>query len=128
MGLDYTNIIKVNKDDTSDLIDYLENRYRFYFLSKDCVGLSKLSSKLGKDFTMNEIGALIDLSDEEDILYCESVNSFPKDVYNKFDCILVVSDGSSNYSVYSREGYINPKQRSLDEDIEDYILDLLGVE
>lgn len=38
MGLDYTNIIKVNKDDTSDLIDYLENRYRFYFLSKDCVG------------------------------------------------------------------------------------------
>ena len=128
MGLDYINIIKVNKDDTSDLIDYLESRYRFYFLSKDCKGLSKLSSKLGKDFTINEIGALIDLSNEEDILYCESINSFPQDVYNKFDCILVVSDGSSNYSVYFREGYINPKQRSLDEDIEDYILDLLGVE
>lgn len=77
---------------------------------------------------MNEIGALIDLSNEEDILYCESVNSFPKDVCNKFDCILVVRDGGSNYSIYSREGCISPKKKSFNEDIEDYILDSLGVE
>lgn len=128
MGLEYTNIIKVNKDDICDLISYLENRYRFYFLNEDCVGLTKFISRLGRDYTINEVGAVISLNDTEDILYCESIKDFPEDICEKFDCVLVVRDINAEYSVYSREGYISPKQISFIENDEDYILELLGVD
>ena len=128
MGLDYTNIIKVNKGDTSDLVNYLENRYRFYFLDEDCVELSNFVSKLGKDYSINEVGAIIDLNNVEDILYCESIKDFPENICGKFDCVLVVRDINAEYSVYSREGYISPKSISFIENEEDYILELLEVE
>ncbi len=128
MGLDYTNIIKVNKGDTSDLVNYLESRYRFYFLDEDCVELSNFVSKLGKDYSINEVGAIIDLNNVEDVLYCESIKDFPENICEKFDCVLVVRDINAEYSVYSREGYISPKPISFIENEEDYILELLEVE
>lgn len=100
----YTIIIKANKKDTKNIINFLENRYKFYHLDECCRGLISLASILGNSYVKTEIGVVFHLNDSIDILYCESKKDFPESLWKEFSCTTVSINDDDEYRLISDIG------------------------